>query len=65
MLPVAWASSVSEVDIKNCGAASTENFKLAHFEMVLSIGFLSDTRTHSLFRCYTQFAKEDADRGRQ
>ena len=39
MPPGAWASSVSAVPIKNCGAASTENVKLAPFEMVISIGF--------------------------
>ena len=38
MPPGAWASSVSAVSIKNCGAASTENVKLAPFEMVISIG---------------------------
>lgn len=43
-----------------CGAASTKNFKLAHFEMVINIGFLSDHRTHSLFPCYAQVSKEDA-----
>jgi hypothetical protein len=32
------------------------------FQMVLKISFLSDIRTLSLFRCYTQFAEEDEDR---
>jgi hypothetical protein len=39
-----------------------ENFRLAHFQMVLNIVFVPDILTHSLFRCYTQFAKEDVDR---
>jgi hypothetical protein len=30
--------------------------------MVINIGCLYDTRTHSLFLCYTQFAQEEADR---
>ena len=57
MPPGAWASSVSAVPIKNCGAASTENVTLAPFEMAISIGFLADIRTHSLFLCFTQFPK--------
>jgi hypothetical protein len=44
MLPGAGASRVLKFCIKHCGAASTENFKLAHFQMVInqssSIGFL-------------------------
>jgi hypothetical protein len=48
MMPGAWTSSVSEVYIKKCGAASSENFKLAHFEMAINIGFLLDIRTQLL-----------------
>ena len=44
-LPNAWASSVSEVYTKTCRAASTENFKFAHFEIVINIDFLSDIMT--------------------
>ncbi len=29
--------------------------------MVINIGFLYNTRTNSLFLCYTQFAQEYAD----
>ena len=53
MMPGAWTSSVSEVYIKKCGEASTENFKLTHFEMTINIGFLLDIRTHLCFSVIT------------
>ena len=63
MPPGAWASSVSAVSIKNCGAASTENVKLAPFEMVISIGWVAWlTYAHTLCFSFYTVSEEDADR---
>ena len=65
MPPGAWASSVSAVSIKNCGAASTENVKLAPFEMVISIGYSADMRTHTLFLFLHSFRRGCRPQGTQ